>query len=676
MKRIFGVLGVAGLGMGLLAATPGRKPEFSLDGIDELLAGGHGSEALHRFQDQGVLTAEEQRAYSLVLGRLGYGELAVQLSASEPHEVTAVIRGYAALRSPQGFAFPQHIDAGRVIPPLRAAMSKMANPAQHALMSQLLEVGPDGVLGHGDLRAAAAEGVLARGVTHPDEIAGLLLRAGDLPGLQTFVGQSDVAEVRAWWLVNETLQRPAGVEAAMGALNLSPEEQRTVVDSAEHFLHRSRLYDEARDLVARFPGAPHLDHAYDHRYETADFASPTPETAVRRYLRAQIDPAWQSRFSSFVAGRSEDLHVVVPFPYAQVPYLDRYLDERTSRKEVAISGNEHDGWRVRWSRGDGKNWTLFVISEEGQPRVFDDGVHPEVLAREAGRRFDAGDLDSARVWLDRAYQDPDHPRLPEYAAIWPLAGDRSPEAAQLAIAAFAATSSRGARWLPVLRQGWAASPHRAALGRRLAAAEVGVRDWAGALAVVARLEASGESADPLIGPRVRALAELGRTAEAEALARAAVPDRGVDTILVAAIALADAEDFEGAVRVDELALAAFPDDLDLLNDLVWDRMFLPRREGLADLARRLAAGAWDTEKAHTAACALALEGYPDEARVIVWQYTVGHFGNVDGDWALPWALIATADGYPDEARKAYTRIPPEPRAVSAYALSNRLRAPG
>lgn len=375
---------------------------------------------------------------------------------------------------------------------------------------------------------------------------------------------------------------------------------------------------------------------------------------------------------------------------------DVLLDLILSRAEILQDGDPRSGLRLRiqfpFAPADGSSAVFAVRDGKALRLVTTDATWP-ILADEARRAAEAGDVATARRWLDWVREElpgrPGEPASPAgvLEALWRPGAVGGAAEARLAAAALLSWVDKDGKLAPALADARARATdpaRRRAFGFALAQAHRAAGRHEDQLRVARELLAEDPASREAFALAALALQELKRPAELDALVApvlARLPDDPEVLSLVGNVRLA-LGDLEAAARTWRRIIDGGKAGPMVYNNAAWLELF---RGGAGkdalDWARRAVDGGRGREhpSLNTLAAVYAAAGQPAEAREVFLRSL-----EIEGDVALgpsDWFVfgrIAEAWGLVEVSRAVYGRVQPEPEdPTAAYHLArSRLAALG
>lgn len=497
----------------------------------------------------------------------------------------------------------------------------------------------------------------------------------------------------------------AGAEAAVAEAAGLGDGRRAALQDASLLVFRQRRYPAASALaLAAAQGAP---NAAELREQAETFAALTPWekraekdpalAVVREVIVASVradDPAAALR--PLLSARHARSLLAGPEGGAPDPRVRRarepgvprdvLLDLLLSRAEARKDGEGGD-LRVRVQfpfAPSERGSTMFLVREGKAWKLLGNDLAFPLLAEEALRRAEAGDLAAARRWLEWAREavpgKETEPATPAgvLAPLWPRGG--APDLARArraahALLAFATGAPEVADALEAARAAAPPGPEARALLLALVQAHRQADRWERMLGAAGALLADDPASREGYGAQAFALRHLGRRAELDrateaALARLPDDPEVLGTYGSTVLYLGDADAAERTWRRLVETGRASPM---AYNNAAWMllRRDPPPPEAL-DWARRAVDQSRERDRAslNTLAVAYAAAGRPDEAREVFLKSLPPGGPPDPSDW-FAFGRIAEAWGEDATALAAYARVEPlpeeEPTSPRSYA---------
>ncbi len=478
-----------------------------------------------------------------------------------------------------------------------------------------------------------------------------------------------------------------GVEAALKELAaFEPATRRAHAGTVSQNLMRLRLYPQAAEIFNEaIQGAPNASSARGvvealrktKRLEEVVVEPGDPRIVARDFMLAigRGDQATLKRLISYPpTGEDDDWDPVAMIRsmrlQADMPAIV-FADLGWAMARVLVDGNDKNGYRLRM-RSDAAptSLALYVMPQPGGRFVIRAAsTAPDLIGVTALGFADAGDLESARVWLNWMREDvtagggDDPLHGSAFAALWPK-DNAAAEAEQIRVAA-AALMQRyyGDKALAVLKPAGAKATGDAKkwIDAAILAVASGKREWATVAETGARLFEAYPDSDAALTGYATGLIETGKRAEAESVLKARLEKKPKNLAALRQLAAlsARAGDFGAAAKsaeriVDELS----PGDGDY-NNAAWFELLAGDLEHAVENARR-ATSDKNTSNAsalHTLATVYAETGKNVEARDALLRTldAAKRDEPASSDWYVI-GRMAENYGVGEAARAAYKRV--------------------
>jgi tetratricopeptide (TPR) repeat protein len=290
-------------------------------------------------------------------------------------------------------------------------------------------------------------------------------------------------------------------------------------------------------------------------------------------------------------------------------------------------GNDKSGYRVRTRSENGINMpALFVVKQDGQYVIRAATSTVDTIGAAVLALADAGDLESARTWLNWVREDVqagggDDPLhgLP-FATLWPK-DNAATNADEIRIAAASLMLRKGEdRGLTLLlaQREKANDRTKTWIDVALGAAYTDRKDWKSVVPIAERLTVAYPDSDNAFRMHVFALSLSGRTAEAEELAKKRLAKKPKDDEALRALSsnAAKAHDYATAAKYAEQLVDELSPTQNDYNNAAWFELFAGNVTHAMENARRATAEESQTSAAalHTLATLYAETGKNIEAR--------------------------------------------------------------
>jgi tetratricopeptide (TPR) repeat protein len=428
-----------------------------------------------------------------------------------------------------------------------------------------------------------------------------------------------------------------------------------------------------------------------------------PRLIVLLFGKSRPDPAEMApMFASSVAKEELDpekslLASVSHFRRSALPSvegpLDFIVDIAFPALRQEVEGDDDAGYRIRVSGAAGvgaTNDTIFVVREDGRPRLLADARDVTPLGLEALARVDSGHLAAARRLLDWAREElptggGDDPLAgPVFAPFWTKGREEGAGRTRLAAAALAAPRRNAKHAIAALLASESnvhGDAERAAFDRALASAYGLQKDYDKALPLAERLAAAYPDSAGGFQLRVTLLIGLKRTADARRAAEARLQKLSDDVDALRALFQTAAleGDYAGAEQWGRRLVALSGAVAEDFNSLAWNALF---REGAMDRAIEDSRRAVDLSKQanaaslHTLATLYAEVGKTVESRELILKSldVAGRDEPRAHDWYVL-GRIAEQYGETASAVAAYRKVARPENEIemseSTYLLASR-----
>jgi len=502
-----------------------------------------------------------------------------------------------------------------------------------------------------------------------------------------------------------------GVEVGITEANrraYNAEQKRSILSEAAGELIGIRRYTEAAGLLrAAATGSPNPVQIREQAanldglkpYEEVLAQLDRPETAPLRMLAALMrDPIQRDELedvlSRDVIKDEADLDDVIDATPGYQSLLRQMglsqevlLDLSCGSTESTVDGDDRSGYRVATTTLNAQiEETFFVVKERGQYRIRTTSATSGELGSQAFTHLSKGDLESARLWLNWAYEV-EAPR-PEagpfdaspFAILWRDHEDAGRDDIRVAAAALM-SRLRGKDALAVLERALDSAEDeadRTAIQRAMLAAYGATKQYESALLVADMLLDRAPAEPEPRATRIHTLASLGRFDEAKEEAQQLMTERPDDLMaMLTAMGVAqeagDGEQVQAMLRqiVESGKARAW-----IYNELAW-RLLLTddALEEATQMATR-AATAGDginNSHLHTLAVAQAEAGHAVEAQEVL-VLALEHSDNSENLPPVWWHVvgrIAELYGQPEYALEAYSRVPEEDGELATVNLTRK-----
>jgi len=422
--------------------------------------------------------------------------------------------------------------------------------------------------------------------------------------------------------------------------------RRGYAQSVGQTLLHLRLYPQATELYdAATQGAPNASTARPFiealrktkRLEELAIDEKDPKSIVQTMILAMVHndfPALKKLFAFDVKSDDDEDDDADPLAIMRTlttgsnmpPAVLGDLSYGTMR--IQSDGNDKNGYRLRLRGESGVNMpALFVVRQNGSyiikaTTALVDSVGATVLGF-----ADAGDLESARIWLNWVREDvqagggDDPLRGMPFASLWPK-DNTATNADEIRTAAASLMLRKGdERSIPVLlamREKAANDRTKSWIDVALSAAYATRKDWKSVVPIAERLNAAYPDSDSVFSTHVFALSLSGRTADAEELAKKRLAKKPKDDEALRALSsnAAKARDYASAAKYAEQIVDELSPTQNDYNNAAWFELFVGNVTHAMENARRATAEESQTSAAalHTLATLYAETGKNIEAR--------------------------------------------------------------
>jgi tetratricopeptide (TPR) repeat protein len=353
---------------------------------------------------------------------------------------------------------------------------------------------------------------------------------------------------------------------------------------------------------------------------------------------------------------------------------------------VQSDGNDKSGYRVRIRSENGVNMpALFVVKKNGGYVIRASTSTVDTIGAAVLAFADAGDLESARTWLNWVREDvqagggDDPLRGLPFAALWPK-DNAAANADEIRIAASSLMLRKSdERGLPLLvaQREKANDKTKTWIDVALGAAYTDRKDWKSVVPIAERLSVSYPDSDNAFRMHVFALSLSGRTAEAEELAKKRLAKKPKDDEALRALSsnAAKARDYAAAAKYAEQLVDELSPTQNDYNNAAWFELFAGNVTHAMENARRATAEESQTSAAalHTLATLYAETGKNIEARDALLR-TLDKSRRDQPDSSDWYVLGRMAENYGvrDAALAAYKRVDKkENDGASVWELAQR-----
>jgi tetratricopeptide (TPR) repeat protein len=353
---------------------------------------------------------------------------------------------------------------------------------------------------------------------------------------------------------------------------------------------------------------------------------------------------------------------------------------------VQSDGNDKSGYRVRVRSENGINMpALFVVRQNGQYVIRATTSTVDTIGAAVLALADAGELESARMWLNWVREDvqagggDDPLRGVPFASLWPK-DNAAANADEIRIAAASLMLRKGqerALTLLLAQRDTANDHTKTWIDVSLGAAYTDRKDWKSVVPIAERLTTAYPDSDNAFRMHVFALSLSGRTAEAEELAKKRLARKPKDDEALRALSsnAAKARDYASAAKYAEQLVDELSPTQNDYNNAAWFELFAGNVAHAMENARRATAEESQTSAAalHTLATLYAETGKNIEARDALLR-TLDKSRRDQPDSSDWYVLGRMAENYGvrDAALAAYKRVDKkENDGASVWELAQR-----
>ncbi|MGH9419249.1 MAG: tetratricopeptide repeat protein, partial [Thermoanaerobaculia bacterium] len=354
---------------------------------------------------------------------------------------------------------------------------------------------------------------------------------------------------------------------------------------------------------------------------------------------------------------------------------------------IQSEGNDKSGYRLRLRGDNGINMpTLFVVRQDGGYIIKASTFTVDTIGASVLAFADAGDLETARQWLNWVREDvqvgggDDPLRGMPFAALWPK-DNTTANADEIRTAAASMmlrkNESRGIPILVAMREKAANDRTKSWIDVALSAAYANRKDWKNVVPIAERLQAAYPDSDNAFSTLVFSLSLSGRTADADALAKKRLEKKPKDDEALRALSsnAANARDYASAAKYAERIVDELTPTQNDYNNAAWFELFVGNVTHAMENARRATAEESQTSAAalHTLATLYAETGKNIEARDALLR-TLDKSRRDQPDSSDWYVLGRMAENYGvrDAALAAYKRVvKKEGDGASVWELAQR-----
>jgi len=719
-----------------------RKP--ILVGFDETgqtkLAAGDVGGALADFRKLVALHPKEARHHVEIARALLAGGMA-EAARAEVNKAIEIEPNYAGAYAAKGWIlqhdlfsrrFRKGFDLEGAIAAYRKAKELDSKEVQYrAGLAEVLEYGDDGNRwGHNahigeaidELRAMMKE--LKENRAEGDLLLALA-NAGRFPELREAADAAKDPDERELGRIIALAATDGSAAALKEASSVGPDQRRKLLGNAAQILMSIRLYPQAADLFEQASQggtnatqiAPLIELLRKtKKAETLTLSDADPKDVLKRVLITLLaENADEKAMSKFITADQakleedakknaddEELDATPDRTIASVRYamMDDALPPRVVADLALASvqfqqdGDEKSGYRVRMRQQAGlsdgnKNVpaeAFFFVKENGKYLISAVLHEPEMIGWSALRFVEAGDVESARRWLNWAREEittgggDDPLDTSPFATLW-AKGKQNATADEVRVAAASLMLRKpyAEKALPILeaaREKATSDDQRLHIDLALSAIASFGHEWSELQAISERLLKAVPDSASAFNMRATALTEGDHFDEAEKFAKARLDKLPKDEDAIRAlgrVAMArgryDECDKYYRQVIDELQ----PSSVDY-NNAAWNILFIGKDLDRAIGYARQASSRGGASSLHTLAALYAESGKSLEAREALLKSMddAGRDDPASHDWYVL-ARIAENYGATDAALAAYARVkkPSHPSSDDTYVLAQR-----
>jgi tetratricopeptide (TPR) repeat protein len=487
--------------------------------------------------------------------------------------------------------------------------------------------------------------------------------------------------------------------------------RRGYAQTIAQMLLNLRLYPQATEMYdAATQGAPNASSARPFiealkktkRIEELPLDEKDPRSVVQKMILAMVHndtPALKKLFV-FDIKQSEDEDDEDPFSMMRMltsganmpPSVIGDLSFATMR--IQSDGNDKSGYRLRLRGENNVNMpTLFVVRKDNSYVIRASTFQADTVGAAVMALADAGDLETARTWLNWLREDvqagggDDPLHGVPFASLWPK-DNAATNADEIRTAAASLMLRKGDdKGIPVLLAMREKAPNDRAkswIDVALSAAYANRKEWKSVVPIAERLSAAYPDSDNAFSTHVFALSLSGRTADAEELAKKRLAKKPKDDEALRALSTnaAKARDYAAAAKYAEQLVDELSPTQNDYNNAAWFELFAGNIAHAMENARRATAEESQTSAAalHTLATLYAETGKNIEARDALLR-TLDKSRRDQPDSSDWYVLGRMAENYGvrDAALAAYKRVlkKEEGEGASVWELAQkRLAAMG
>ncbi len=546
----------------------------------------------------------------------------------------------------------------------------------------------------GEKEAKPFDGDLMTALAHAGRFA-------EMKDLAKTVQDAQLRETGRIVAIAATEGAPAALHE-LGAFDAST--RRAYAQTVAQTLLNLRLYQQATELYdAATQGAPNASTARPFiealrktkRLEELPIDEKDPRSIVQKMILAIVrnDNAalrklfpFDSKPADTEDGEDDPLSTMRSMTSANSmpPAVVGDLSFGTLR--IQSDGDDKTGYRLRLRGENGMSMpTLFVARQSGAWYVRASTAMVDTVGTAVMAFADAGDLESARTWLNWVREDvqagggDDPLHGAPFASLWPK-DNAATNADEIRTAAASLmlrkNDERGVRTLLAMRE--KANDHaKSWIDVALSAAYANRKDWKSVVPIAERLDAAYPDSDSAFSTHVFALSFSGRTADAEALAKKRLAKKPKDDEALRALSsnAATARDYASAAKYAERIVDELSPTQNDYNNAAWFELFVGNLTHAMENARRATAEESQTSAAalHTLATLYAETGKNIEARDALLR-TLDKSRRDEPDSSDWYVLGRMAENYGvrDAALAAYKRVvKKENDGASVWELAQR-----
>ncbi|HSY51357.1 MAG TPA: DUF3857 domain-containing protein [Thermoanaerobaculia bacterium] len=465
--------------------------------------------------------------------------------------------------------------------------------------------------------------------------------------------------------------------------------RRAYAQAIAQTLLNLRLYPQATEMYdAATQGAPNASSARPFiealrktkRIEDVPLDEKDPRSVVQKMIQAMVrnDIAGLKKLFAFdVKPLEDDEDDEDPFSVMRTLTSGSNMppavvgDLSFSTMRVQSDGNDKTGYRLHLRGENGLNMpTLFVVRQNGGYIIKASTFMIDTVGAAVLSFADAGDLETARTWLNWLREDvqagggDDPLRGMPFASLWPK-DNAAANADEIRTAAASMmlrkVDEKGVPILLAMREKAANEHTKVWIDVALSAAYADRKDWKSIVPIAERLSAAYPDSDNAFTTHVFALSLGGRTADAEELAKKRLAKKPKDDEALRALSsnAAQAGDYPAAAKYAERIVDELSPTQNDYNNAAWFELFVGNITHAMENARRATAEDSQTTAAalHTLATLYAETGKNIEARdALIRTLDKSRRDQPDSsDWYVL-GRMAENYGVRDAALAAYKRV--------------------